>query len=945
MKKIAAYVLAGLLVSNLYVYKGHAETNVSTNAKTTTSIQTTGRDDSYDAYISKYSNEESPNTVITIDADTYSNAEPQVEEDNDFNGQPGKSIKTGEEGYVEWEFNVDKPGLYSVLVQYYPIEGRGTDIEREILVNGESPFYNAQHLLFPRIWTDAKAILRDSRGNDKRPSQIEKPMWREEYLSDYMGYVQRPYQFYFKQGKNSIRLVSVKEPVAIRKITICQPETIKSYKEIEAEYKNNSYKEVEGELNIIQGESAIYKSDPTLYAINDRTSPATVPYSPSKIRLNTIGGYNWKEPGQTITWQVEVPESGLYKLGIKYRQNMVRGLFVNRKLLIDGEVPFKEVENITFNYKNQWVMKELGDTNPYFFYLEKGKHEITLEVTLGDLSEILKIAEDSVYQLNTAYRRILMIMGSTPDQFRDYQLEKNVPDAIEILGQQEKVMEQLSEKLRSITGQRGSQAAIIDKLAYQLKGLHDEPETIQKRWDDFKSNIGALATWILSTREQPLEIDYIVVSPNNKEMPNAEAGFFRKVLHEIRALIASFTEDYSSIGNVEKKAVTVWVQTGRDQAQIIKQLIDDSFTPETGIPVNIRLVAGGVLLPATVSGKGPDVALQVGSGDPVNFAMRNAAADLSQFSDLDDVEKRFHPSAIVPYEFNGGVYALPETQSFPMLFYRTDILEELGLSVPNTWDDLYNLLSVVQKNYMDVGVPTGLNSYTMFLYQNGGSLYEDDGIRSAIDSEVGISAFKNWTSLYVNYKLPLEYDFANRFRTGEMPIGIADYSLYNTLSVFAPEIRGLWNFAPIPGTVKSDGTIDRSVSGGGLGSMMLESSKQKKDSWEFMKWWTSADTQKKFGREMESLLGVSARYNTANLEAMNSLPWSMKDYKNLQQQWEWVKGNPEVAGGYFTSRHVDNAFRKVVYDGEDPRETLLDYVTVINNEIANKRKEFGLDSK
>jgi ABC-type glycerol-3-phosphate transport system substrate-binding protein len=955
MKKLIACAIAALLVSNICVYKSYADINKSEDLKAVSELRASGREDSYDAYISKYAKENSPNKEITIEASTYVKSEPQAEILDNFKDNSGKSIKTGEEGFAEWEFNVDESGLYSVLLQYYPIEGRGTDIEREIWINDELPFYNAKHIILSRVWSDEKAITHDSRGNDKRPSQIEKPMWRDEYLTDYMRYVQEPYKFYFKKGKNTIKLVSVKEPAAIRKIVITKPEEIKPYNEIKDTYVSKGYKEAQGEINIIQGEEAVYKSDPTLYAINDRTSPATVPYSSSKLKLNTIGGNNWKTTGQTITWQVEAPESGLYKIGIKYRQNLVRGSFVNRKLLIDDKVPFKEVENIQFNYKNEWVMKELGDKEPYLFYLEKGKHAITLEVTLGDLAEILKTAEDSVYQLNVAYRRILMIMGSSPDQFRDYQLEKNVPDAIEILGQQAKVMQDLSDKLMQVTGQRGSQAAVIDKLLFQLNGLYEKPETIQKRWGDFKTNIGSLATWILTTSEQPLEIDYLVVSPKNKEMPSAKSGFFSNAVHEVRSLAASFTEDYSSIGNVESKGITVWIQSGRDQAQIIKQLVDDSFTPKTNIPVNIKLVQGGVLLPATVSGQGPDVALQVGAGEPVNFAMRNAAADLTQFKDLKEVTKRFHPSATVPYSFNGGVYALPETQTFPMLFYRADILDELELKVPNTWEELYNTLAVIQKNYMDVGITTsastglvyatGLNAYTMFLYQSGGSLYENEGVKSALDSEKSINAFKQWTSLYVNYKLPLEFEFSNRFRTGEMPIGIADYSLYNTLSVFAPEIRGLWNFAPIPGTVKEDGTIDRSASGTGLGCMMLENSKQKEAAWEFMKWWTEADTQKKFGREMESLLGVSARYSTANLEAMQSLPWSVKDYKNILQQWQWVKGNPEVAGGYFTSRHIENAFRKVINEGEEPRETLLDYVTVINNETENKRKEFKLDSK
>ena len=110
-----------------------------------------------------------------------------------------------------------------------------------------------------------------------------------------------------------------------------------------------------------------------------------------------------------------------------------------------------------------------------------------------------------------------------------------------------------------------------------------------------------------------------------------------------------------------------------------------------------------------------------------------------------------------------------------------------------------------------------------------------------------------------------------------------------------------------------------------------------------MKWWVSTDIQTTYGREMESLLGSAARYPTANMEAVANLSWTVSDYNSLLTQWESVVGVPQVPGGYFTSRHVSNAFWTVVSSGGDPRETLTDYVDIINKEIINKRKEFGLD--
>ena len=155
----------------------------------------------------------------------------------------------------------------------------------------------------------------------------------------------------------------------------------------------------------------------------------------------------------------------------------------------------------------------------------------------------------------------------------------------------------------------------------------------------------------------------------------------------------------------DDNSITVWIGTGRDQAQVLKSMIDDTFTPEKNINVNLKLVQMHVLLPATLAGQGPDVAMQVGNEIPVNYAMRNAVVDLTQFPDFEDTTPRFRESAILPYRFNGGVFALPEQQVFNMLFYRKDIFEELDLKVPQTWEELYELIPALQKNHMDIALP------------------------------------------------------------------------------------------------------------------------------------------------------------------------------------------------------------------------------------------------
>jgi ABC-type glycerol-3-phosphate transport system substrate-binding protein len=357
-------------------------------------------------------------------------------------------------------------------------------------------------------------------------------------------------------------------------------------------------------------------------------------------------------------------------------------------------------------------------------------------------------------------------------------------------------------------------------------------------------------------------------------------------------------------------------------------------------------------MPAVVAGTGPDMALTMPQVDPVNYAIRKAVLDISKFPGYDDVVKELNPNVIIPFAFNGGVYGLPETQYFHVMFYRKDIFEELNLELPDTWDDLINILPIIQKNNMNVGVPSvatneqiniDFSNFLAHLFQRDGRLYNENGSRTLLDSEIAIEAFDVYTKFFTHYKVPVVYNFVNRFRTVEMPLAFADYTNFNTLEVFAPELRGLWGFARMPGLKKSDGTVNRSVSTGTLASMIFSATKRPDLAWEFMKWWISADTQLRFGRELESIMGAAARYPTANYEAFRRLSWGSEQMAVLDEQRSWAVGTPEVPGGYFVSRHITNAARRVLNEGEDTRETMLDYTITINDELIKKRKEFGLE--
>ncbi|HBA51186.1 MAG TPA: ABC transporter substrate-binding protein [Lachnospiraceae bacterium] len=912
----------------------------------------------YEDYLAQYSGAPRPEGEITVAGGDYADAEGDVEKAAAYEGRDNVAL-TPSEGSVTWEVNVPEAGLYQIQMEYYPMEGKNNTIEREVRINGELPFSGAQYLEFSRNWEDEEEVARDARGNDIRPRQVEAPCWMLEWWKDSSGYEREAYSFYLEEGINTLTMESVKEPMAIASITLKQQSAVPSYADYLAQAQAAGAKEAAmGEPVKIQGEDAAYKSDSTLYPVNDRTSPKTEPYDAAKIRMNSIGGSNWNQAGQWITWNVEVPSDGLYEIAVKYKQSIKQGVTVVRSLEIDGEAPFQEAQELRFYYENDWQIAKLGtEEAPYLFYLTAGTHTLTMEAALGsELSDILNDADDCIFELNRAYRQLLMVIGSSPDMMRDYQLDKKTPGALQILAEQYEAVSSLAERVEAYSnGSKGSQSASLDNLIVQLETMSKKPETVAKYWSSFKDNIISLGSWALGMKEQPLQIDYMLVQQPGASLPGSKANFAEKAVHELKAFTASFTEDYESIGDVyEGDSLTIWLLadaasvssasgSGRDQATVLKNLIDNYFVQESGISANVKLVNRDNLLSATLAGEGPDVALGVASKEPVNYALRNATTDLTQFDDFEEVTGRFMDGSLDMFRYDGGVYALPQTTSFQMMFYRADILEELGLEVPVTWDDFYECLAVIQKNNMNVGIVPDYTSYGMFLYQYGGAYYKEDGTGSGLDSEAAVQAFSQWSGNYADYRMPVTYDFANRFRTGEMPLAIADYTSCSYLSVFAPEIKGLWGFTVVPGHEDADGNVNHSVIAGQTASIILDTSEHKEQAWEFLKWWTSEEIQTSYCIEVENILGVAGRVATANMDALENLPWSNRDMRQLQAQLKWVKVVPEIPGGYFTERHVRNAFYAVYNSKEDPRETLEDYVKTINNEITNKRIEFGLD--
>ncbi len=927
----------------------------------------------YTGYLNEHADAHDMTCEAEIDLFDYASS-GKVEVYTNYEGTD-KALFTDTDSSVSFHVQVPQTGYYNLYMEYLIPESRGVAAERGVRINGEFPFEDAQNITFTRIWTDGGEVKTDNQGNQIRPTQIEVYDWQSSCFEDDMGYITEPYRFYLEKGDNEITLEAENEPMIIRKFMVAPVSVIQSYEEYVAKYPDISDQAMTaGYIQMIQGEDSTLRSESSLYAKYDRSSPTTYPNSVTNTVLNYVGGDTWRSSGQWIEWEFEVPEDGYYNIMIKGRQNYSRGSVSSRTVYIDGEIPFSEMKEISYAYSNDWECKDLADENgvPYNFYLTKGTHTIRLEATLGGVGPILEELEDSTYRVNQIYRKILVYTGANPDRYRDYYIEANYPEVMEAMELESKRLFKIVDDTVSYSGQKADNIAAAQTVAQQMERFCEKPNKITLEFTTFKDNITALGTASLNMSETKLDIDYLVVSGTGVTPKKDKANVFTKLWHETKSFFASFFVDYNSVGDVydesaDDEVVKVWILTGRDQGTILKSMVDDTFTPESGVKVNVEIVDPTALLNAVLAGRGPNVVLSVGADQPVNYALRGAAEDITQFNDWEEVLSHYTPSSYEQYGLDGHIYAIPETQTFNVMFYRKDVLEEMGLEVPDTWQELIEMLPTIQGNNLSVGIPTAAGSsstttattavasnvpdlslYFTLLYQYGGDMYNEMGTKTTVDDEAGIRAFDDYVRYFNDYGLPTIYDFVSRFRSGEMPIGISAYSTYNTLMVSAPEIRGLWDFTLIPGTeyTNLDGTtyIDRSDFITGSATMMIatedESLKQK--SWEFMKWWAKPDTQVRFGREIEALLGSSARYATANKDAFEQLSWSSDDIKVLSEQWDQTVGIREVPGGYYTGRHITNAIRKVINDKDDTRETIIDYSIKINEEIEKKRNEFGL---
>lgn len=932
------------------------------------SAATTGTDSirqtSYTNYVKKYADAARPDQTVEVlgkDYDPASVTDAQITVTT-VDGENDVMQWANQEGSVSWTVNIPETGVYNIKMIYEALESNTNDVEFSLLIDGESPYATASRITLSKRWINESEIKQDSRQNDIRPGQISTPCWQETPLEDIDGLFNEPLEFYMEAGEHTITFESEKAEFAVKSFTFYQYEAPAAY----TAPSDSDLTQAQGQKITLEGETAAYKSSRTLYPTADKSSYLTSSAngsSPTKTRYNTIGSGSWTQSTQTVTWEFNVDKAGYYKIGIRGRQDQMRGMYSNRRLYVNGEVPCLEANQIKFYYDTDWSIttpkSENGDD--LYFYLQAGTNTISLEAVPGEIGEIMGDLDELVYNINSYYRQIRQITGPDPDEYNNYMIDTAIPSIVPDFKEYAKTLRDKKAEIEKLSGSGGTEAETLEKMAIVLDKCIKKPDLIPEMMSQIKDNITSVSSFVNQYREQPLEVDMIEVATSDQDFTSCDKSFFGSLGFGFKGFIGSFFEDYNALSDEDESAMECWVMLGRDNAEALQQLISSEYNPTAKTKINLKLVQGGIV-EATFAGKGPDLALFMGGDFPIQLAARGVLTDLTTFSDFDEVKSRFADDATVLYQYNGGTYGLPCDQTFPMLFYRSDILSEYGIDPAtdlNTWDGLLNCLPTLQRNYLEVGLilpvmtSTGGttqvsaitepgNTFAMLLLQQGLNYYNEEQTKTTFDTQEAVNAFDTWTKFYTTYSFQQTYDAFTRFRTGDMPVVIQNYTFYNQLFVAAPEIKGCWGFQPVPGTVQEDGTINHAANSNGSGAIIFTKAADQEGAWDFIKWFTSTDAQVKYGNNIESILGTMGRYATANEEALQQLSWTTSEVNLLLDQLNSQVEIPIIPASYGVTRNVMNAFRAVVNDYDNARDTLFWYNKDINDEITRKLEDLGL---
>lgn len=859
-------------------------------------------------------------------------------------------LKLSADDSAELKVTVPEDGLYFVKFNYYSLDNSILPISINMKVDGNYPFYECRNLKFETTWKLNSKASYDRYGDQVVTIPNKVYEWEEKDLMDGSYRHSVPLKVQLTKGTHVFKLGVKEGNFLLGNLILEAPSEVAAY--------NGSKKADGNEIIEVQGEKYDTTNNSSIHGVAEYDTAVT-PYVTKDTILNTLDSDSFDTAGQKVTYKFKVKKAGYYQLGMNYRQSEKTDFPVFVDVAVDGKIPNKAFQSYQMAYTAKYKTSTMKDSKGknLSVYLSKGTHTVSYTISMDNICYIMEKIDVVMSNVNDLALEITKVAGTNSDKYRDLKLSKYIPNLEKQLYSYADELEKLEKSAIKWSDSDKNVAVMSSMLiaSKQLKSLADNPDEIPYRIGELSTSMNSVNHYLALTVDNliknDLAIDRVWIYQDGAKLPS-KPGFFKSCWLNLKRFAASFTKQAYSADNTDKKHIQVWVNRSSQYVQVMQKMIDEYFTPQTGISVDISIMPDQYkLVLANSSGNAPDVATGINYTIPYELAIRGALVDMAKFSDFKEAASSYEPGFFLTGAVGDSIYSMPETMNFWVMYYRTDILDKLGLKVPNTMDDVINMLPTLQMRGLNFYYPTAgmlqlrnFHGTTPLIVQNGGSLYNATAAQgTAFGSKATVKGFTALTELFTVYNMRANVDnFYQHFRNGDMPIGIADYATYNMLVNAAPELASSWNIAVIPGTKQKDGTINRSVCGQAESSVIFKSnSAREKKAWEFIKWWSSDKIQAKFGQTMQISYGDDYIWPTANMKAFSQLPLDSADKKVIEQTAKNVIDVPRVPGTYLLEREVSNAFNDIVVNGEDTQTRIDKAVKNINHEFERKLEEFG----
>jgi ABC-type glycerol-3-phosphate transport system substrate-binding protein len=855
-----------------------------------------------------------------------------------------------------YECNLPKAASYEIVFSLYnPTKGL-TDTDFSLSLNGAEI---AAKVPVRSLWQNAVADFeQDRNGNDVMPNQTLFQGFKELPVRDSLNRRSYPLVFAFPEGLNHLSLTMKEGTLLIKEAYLRAPTVRQSYSDYEKAHASAAA--YEGKAITMEAEKPYYKNDNAIVYATSKDIDVT-PYDNTKLRLNTVSLAS-TEYGQEVTYRLEAPETGYYMIGLSYLNEIAnRADFL--RLTIDGTVPFGEVASYPLyaNSRYQTVsFNDLTSKEPYRFYLSQGVHEISLAVDGSLYSDITNQLKDIGDQISSLYLSLRTLSVQSGDTSREWNPDEDFPGVVDELASFSAQIKERYQEVRSLNGSSIlNEGNVYLSNAYNsIDALLKEPQYLPNNNAELAEGSGsiqsALASAIIYLQTDTISLDKIFVSAlNDKTVFATKSGWFR-FWEGVKSFFTSFGSGaiYS-----DKAALEVWVNRPTMYIDLMQNMVDTTFTKETGIKVNFeRLSDEGKLILSAAAGSSPDAVFGLSNWLPYELGIRGLTKNLRDFSDYNSVISRFAPGALLPLVSDDIGVGLPETQDFFVTYYRKDLFSASGLSIPNTWNEVIDLLPTLQRKGMNYYIPLSssvasksLATTAPFFQQMGANIWQTSAsgaITTGIDSEAGLKAAKLMTNFYLLYGMQLQVNnFFDSFRNGSLPIGLAPMEIYQKLQYAAPELAGKWDIALAPGVKDDNGVIQRWQAGSATACLIMKNAKNVDNTWSLLKWWEDASTQATFANTLRNTVGSEYIYTPANLAAFDQLALPEAHKAVIRQQWDWMAEYPRVPGWYMLERELSNAWNNIVLNGANFRSAIDNTVTLTNKEIQRKMTQFGYLAK